>query len=114
MIEHKAVFSFGTTGFVEQISKFLDLPCGLTHTFIVVAGETTNNVTYTLKLRDAAGNLLFSKATIADNGTTVLGPSSTENHQWPFINGGSIAILPSGDAGTLHPDVIVYVYAVVA
>jgi len=112
MIEHKAVFSYGTTLHAEQLSVFTDLPSGLTHTLVVVAGITTNGVTYTLRLRDAAGNILFSKASIADSSTTVLGPSSSENHEWPFINGGSIGIDPSGDAGALHPDVTVYVYAV--
>jgi len=112
MIEHKAVFSFGATGHAESKSVFTDLPSGLTHTFVVVAGETTNNVTYTLRLRDAAGNILFAKSGIADDGTTILGPSTTEGHEWPFINGGSIGIDPDGDAGALHPDVTVYVYAV--
>jgi hypothetical protein len=112
MIEHKKVFSFGTTGYVEQTSKFTDLPDGLTHTFVIVAGATSNNVTYTLRLRDYAGNVLFTKASIADGGTTILGPSSTENHEWPFTNGGSIGIEPSGDAGATHPDVTVQVYAV--
>ena len=112
MIEHKAVFSFGATGHVEQTSVFADLPSGLTHTFVIKAGVTTNNVTYTLNLRDAAGNILFTKAAIADDGTTILGPSTAENHEWPFINGGSIGIDPNGDAGALHPDVTVYVYAV--
>lgn len=112
MIEHRAVFSFGATGHVEQTSKFVDLPSGLTHTFVVVAGETTANVTYTLRLRDAAGNILFTKTSIADDGTTILGPSTSENHEWPFVNGGSIGVDPSDDAGALHPDVTVYVYAV--
>jgi len=112
MIEHKAVFSFGATGHAEQTSIFAESVSGLTHTFVIVAGETTNNVTYTLNLRDEHGNILFPKAGIADDGTTVLGPSTTECHEWPFINGGSIGIDPSGDAGALHPDVTVYVYAI--
>jgi len=112
MIEHKATFSWGTTGHTEQTSIFTELPSGLTHTFIVVAGATTNNVTYTMTLRNSHGVSIFSKASIADDGTTVLGPSSTENHQWPFMPGGSIGIDPNGDAGALHPDVTVYVYAV--
>lgn len=112
MIEHKHAFSFGATGHEEETWDFIDSPSGLTHTFVVVAGATSNNVTYTLRLRDAQGNILFTKAAIADDGTTVLGPDSTENHQWPLINGGSIGIDPSGDAGALHPDVTVFVYAV--
>lgn len=112
MIEHKAIFVIGASGHEEQVSVFTDLPSGLTHTFVVVAGANTNDSTYTLNLRDAAGNILFTKAAIADEGTTILGPSTVENHEWPFINGGSIGIENSGDLGALHPDVTVYVYAV--
>jgi hypothetical protein len=112
MIEHKATFTWGATGHAEQTSTFTGVPNGLTHTFVVVAGATDNNVTFTLTLRNSHGVSLFSKASIADDGTTVLGPSTTENHEWPFIEGGSIGIDPSGDAGASGAQVTVYVYAV--
>ena|SRR3990170_551837 len=112
MIEHKASFSWGVTEDDEQTSIFTGLPEGLTHSFIVVAGATTNNVTFTIRLRNSHGVTLFERAAIADGGTTLLGPDSTESHEWPFMNGGSIGIEPSGDPGASGAEVTVYVYAV--
>ena len=112
MIEHRASFTWDETEHEEQISVFTGLPQGLTHTFAVVAGATDNNVTFTLKLRNSHEVTIFSKASIADDGTTILGPSAAENHEWPFMEGGSIGIDPSGDPGASGAEVTVYVYAV--
>jgi len=112
MIEHKASFAWGVVGNDEQTSIFTGLPEGLTQSFIVVAGATTNNATFTIRLRNSHGVVLFERDAIADDDTTLLGPDSTEGHEWPFMNGGSIGIEPSGDAGASGAEVTVYVYAV--
>ncbi len=63
--------------------------------FLFVADDNTNNVTFTLKILDNEDKELYSKASLAENTSTFTGSLSV-----PVDRGYKVQVTPSGDPGT--------------
>ena len=77
----------------------------------IVANETTNNITYTVAITSANSGTLFSKAAIADNGTTVTKLTDAATDVGAFWANGDLTVTctPSGAPGNAATlDVILY------
>jgi hypothetical protein len=81
---------------------------------VVRAGNATNGITFTLKLKDDNGVEHLSKASIAENANTVLlSTKATADFDEICMNGTvTVGITPSGDPGAGGVDVNVDLYGV--
>jgi len=79
---------------------------------IVVVSNATNGITFTVAITDSDSGSLFSKAAIAENGTTVLKATSDATDFDAFLADGTLTatITPSGDPGAsgVTVDVILF------
>lgn len=74
------------------------------------AENTTNNITFTLSATSELSGTLYTLASIADNGTTVLKlqPATTDIGQWSANGPVTFTITPSGDPGATGATVSVH------
>ena len=75
---------------------------GVAEMIEIIINETTNNITFTVAIASADGGTLFSKATIADNGTTVIKLTDAATDVGKFLCNGTLTatVTPSGAPGS--------------
>lgn len=76
------------------------------------AENTTNNITFTLEVATADGGVLFTKASLADNGSTILKATSDATDFDAFLAAETVTVTltPSGAPGATGATVNVGFY----
>ena len=79
---------------------------------VEVSADTSNNITFTVAVTTSDGGTLFSKAAIADNGSTILKATSDATDFDAFLAAEkvTVTITPSGDSGDTGATVYVGFY----
>lgn len=82
------------------------------HAIKVKAPDFTNAITLTINVYDSNGDLLFTKAAIAENAVTMVYPQVVESKPCPLVRKARVNITLSGAAGGSGGTVLIAIFPV--
>jgi hypothetical protein len=114
MITEMAWLNGASGGALEQTEDVI-INGKCTQVEVDIAENTTNNITYTVAVTTVDGGILYSQATIPDNGATIyraysMGGTDSDFEAFLMAEVVTVTVTASGDPGTTGATVNVGLY----